>query len=214
MINLVGTSPKTAINSVGLTNYVNHCGLLTSAKSKQNPAYAASVGARWAMDNDAFTGFKSEPFLRYLAQWRYVPGCLFVVAPDVIQDAQKTLAAFWVWQPVIKAFNLPVAFVLQNGMHEYRIPWEYLDAVFIGGSSDFKATSWVAWAVSEAKKRRKWVHNGRVNGKARHQHSIAIGCDSVDGTGYAIEPGRIGRELDWWTVDRGLDVQYTLWHSA
>lgn len=207
MINLVGTSPLTAIRSAGLQNYVAHCGLLTSAKSKQDPAYASGVGAAWAMDNDAFTGFNAAPFIQYLRKWRYVPGCLFVVAPDVIQDAAKTLAAFWVWQPVIKAFGLPVAFALQNGMHVHRIPWEYCEALFIGGSSDFKATPYIAEVVREGKRRGKWVHNGRVNGWKRHQHSRAIGCDSVDGTGYAIEPGRIARELHWWTTDMGYDIQ-------
>lgn len=214
MINLVGTSPKTAAAAIGVQAYRQHCGLLTSAKSAQNPAYAAALGAVWAMDNDAFTGFKAEPFLQRLAQWRYVPRCVFVVAPDAIQDAATTLAYFWLWQPVIKAFGLPVAFVLQNGMSCHRMPWDYIDAVFIGGSTDFKYTRYVAGVVREAKWRGLWVHNGRVNSQQRINHSRAIGCDSFDGTGYAIEPGRIKKELDWWTTEETNDIQFTLWRSA
>lgn len=214
MINLIGTSPKTAVAAIGVNAYREHCGLLTSPKSRQNPANAAALGAPWAMDNDAFTGFKARPFLERLTQWRYAPGCRFVVAPDVIQDATKTLACFWIWQPVIHAFNLPVAFVLQNGMHEHRIPWDYIDALFIGGSTDFKYTRYVAKQVAEGKRRGKWVHNGRVNSRQRIHHSRVIGCDSFDGTGYAIEPARIKREIHWWSELSDLDVQFALWDVA
>lgn len=214
MINLIGTSPRTAAATIGVHAYREYCGLLTSPKSAQNPAYAAALGAAWAMDNDAFTGFQAQPFLHRLTQWRYAPGCRFVVAPDVVQDATKTLAGFWIWQPVIHAFKLPVAFVLQNGMHEHRIPWEYMDALFIGGSTDFKYTRYVGAQVAEAKRRGKWVHNGRVNSRQRIHHSRAIGCDSFDGTGYAIEPARIKSELPWWTTASTNDIQFALWEAA
>jgi hypothetical protein len=215
MINLVGTSPKTAMNALGVLRYRQHSGLLTSPKSAQNPAYAAAVGAKWAMDNDAFTGFEPRRFLECLTQWRYVPGCLFVVAPDVIQNAGRTLEYFWWYQPIIAAFGLPVAFVLQNGMHNYHIPWAYCDALFIGGSTDFKYTPYVRWAVAEAGKRGKWVHNGRVNSKQRIWHSALIGCDSFDGTSYAIAPGRIAKEFDWWVNPPEIDVcQLTIWRAS
>lgn len=216
MKNFVGTSPKTAINKIGLVNYRQHCGLITTPYSKQNPAHAAAVGASWIMDNGAFTEFKPSAFMSCLQSWRFVPHCQFVVAPDAIQDAKTTLDYFWLWQPVIQAFNLPVAFVLQNGMHEYRVPYKFVDALFIGGSTDFKFTSYVASVVKEANRRDIWTHNGRVNSKIRIQHSMAIGCDSFDGSGYAIDPSRIASEFSWWTTDHQKPVQFTLpdWSAA
>lgn len=210
MINLVGTSAATAMAVVGVRAYRQHCGLLTSPKSRQDPAYAAGVGAPWAMDNDAFTGFVAEPFVRMMMRWRYVPNCLFVVAPDAIQNARLTLEYFSIWRDVIKAFGLPVAFVLQNGMHEHRVPYEWCDAIFIGGDNLFKYSSYVDSVAAEAQRRGLWVHNGRVNGRKRIAYSRAIGCSSFDGTGYAIEPGRIGRELSWWASPEITNIQPAL----
>lgn len=213
MINLVGTSPKTAIEKIGVVAYRDHCGLLTSPKSAQNPAYAAAVGARWAMDNDAFTEFRADKFIMRLQQWRYVPNCLFVVAPDVIQDARGTLHNFWLWQPVIKAFGLPAAFVLQNGITMDTVPFDYADALFVGGDDMFKQSPLICSIVREAKRRNLWVHHGRVNGRNRIQQSILWGCDSIDGTGYAIDPSRIKNELHLWTTQYHTHYQPTLFED-
>ena len=36
--------------------------------------------------------------------------------------------------------------------------------------------------MAEAKRRRKWVHMGRVNSERRIRYAASIGCDSIDGT--------------------------------
>jgi len=214
MRNFIGTSPKTAMSKVGVESYRKHCGLITTPHSRQNTAHAAGVGASWIMDNGAFTEFKPRSFMDCLQSWQFVPNCAFVVAPDAIQDASNTLAYFWLWQPVIKSFRLPVAFVLQNGMNNHHVPYEFTDAIFIGGSTDFKYTPYVANIVKEAKRRGLHVHNGRVNSRSRINHSHAIGCDSFDGSGYAIDPSRITREIHWWSSPQLLPVQFTLWRSS
>lgn len=113
---------------------------------------------------------------------------LFVTAPDVVADACSTLAMFNAWEPVIHAHRLPVALVLQDGQENLCMPWGRCEAVFIGGSTDYKLSDTVRWLVREAKWRGKWVHMGRVNSLERLRYARDIGCDSVDGTGYSRFP--------------------------
>lgn len=210
MINLIATSPKTAIEKIGVEDYRVYCGLLTSPKNGNLPIRAIENGAMWAMDNDAFTGFHSKRFLSKLNRLKGSPHCLFVVSPDCVGNAALTLDYFWYWQPIIHAMGYPVALALQNGMEGYAMPWGYISAVFIGGDTLFKYTPYVASIAKEAKQRGVWIHMGRVNSHQRIRHAFAIGCDSFDGTGYAIEPERIRKELYWWKTPIQTPIQYTL----
>jgi hypothetical protein len=117
--------------------------------------------------------------------------CLWFNAPDVVQNGRATLANFWYWREIIHAFGFPVAFTLQNGMENQRIPWGMFEALFIGGSTRFKYTDYVRGVVQEANKRGVWVHNGRVNTPERIIYSRQIGCNSFDGTNYTINPSMI-----------------------
>ena len=40
----------------------------------------------WACDNDSFHGFKPQPYLRMLETVRGRTGCVFVTAPDVVEN--------------------------------------------------------------------------------------------------------------------------------
>jgi hypothetical protein len=113
---------------------------------------------------------------------------LFVTAPDVVADAIATMDLIDRWAPVVRSYGYPVAFVLQDGQEKLCMPWAQIDAVFIGGSTEYKLGPEVRWLIREAKWRGKWVHMGRVNSLNRLGYARDIGCDSADGTGYSMFP--------------------------
>ena len=65
------------------------------------------------------------------------------------------------------------------------MPWPYFDALFIGGSTEFKMGDVAQGLVRYARARSKWVHMGRVNSFRRVRYAKAIGCNSVDGTKFS-----------------------------
>lgn len=142
----------------------------------------------WAADNAAFSRFDAEAYRAMLAKIAGVPGCLFVTAPDVVGDADATLALWSDWEPILRAHGLPAAFVLQDGITPAAVPWDTCAAVFIGGTTAFKLGPEARACVVEAKRRGVWVHMGRVNSERRLRYALAIGCDSVDGSGFARFP--------------------------
>lgn len=139
----------------------------------------------WACDNDGFQGFRPAPFLRMLAAVAHLPGCKFVACPDVVGDARETLTRFMRWAPIIRELDLPVAYVMQDGLERVGVPWDLTDAVFVGGSTEFKLGDTAIRTCREAKERGKWVHVGRVNSVRRIRYAQSIGADSVDGTQWA-----------------------------
>jgi hypothetical protein len=140
------------------------------------------LGIPWAADNDCYQGFQVGPFLTMLGQLAGRPGGLFVASPDVVGDAVTTLERFREWEPIIHAAALPVALVAQDGLEDRAVPWQDLEALFVGGTTEWKLGEPAAWLVREAKFRGRWVHMGRVNSWRRFEYAQAIGCDSVDGT--------------------------------
>jgi hypothetical protein len=154
----------------------------------------------WAVDNAGFRGFVEQPFLSRLAQLRGVAGCKFVVAPDVLKDHEATLAMFKQWGPRLRAEGWPVAFVAQNGCTPSAVPWAGIDALFIGGDTEWKLSSVVDDLLLEAAARHKWRHVGRVNTLRRIRHFFGR-CDSIDGSGFSRFPRRIWLGLRW------VDVQ-------
>lgn len=167
-----------------------HHGRLLTPRCYDRAEDTAHSGRAWAADNDGYGGFNREPWIKMLNRIAHLPGCLFVVAPDVfdveagIGDHAATLELWHEYAPMIRAAGLPAAFVLQNGATVGNVPWD-CDGVFIGGCTAFKLGATVARIVDEAKRRGKWAHMGRVNTQRRIQYAGAIGVDSVDGTKWA-----------------------------
>lgn len=139
----------------------------------------------WAADNDAFSKWDADKYRRMLDAIQPIPGCLFVTAPDVVGDAAATLSQFHEWKPTLQAVGQPVALVSQDGLDDP--PWDEFDALFVGGTSQWKLGEPSAELVREAKRRGKWVHMGRVNSFRRVTYAKALGCDSIDGT-----------QFSWW----------------
>jgi hypothetical protein len=142
----------------------------------------------WAADNAAFSRFDAAAYRSMLATIAGRPGCLFVTVPDVVGDAFATRELWRAWFPVVRAHGLPAAFVLQDGLDDVGVPWLECAAVFIGGSTEFKLGPVARMAVQEAHRLGKWVHMGRVNTMRRLRYAQHIGCDSVDGSGFARFP--------------------------
>ena len=138
----------------------------------------------WAIDNGGFKGL-DIPALESLLrrEQHHKDDCLFVVAPDIVGSAQRTLELFGLWRPKLAGWK--VALACQDGQENLPIPWDHIDAVFIGGSTNWKCSTHVERIVTTAKLFGKWVHAGRVNDPMRFRHFEDMGVDSCDGSGLA-----------------------------
>jgi hypothetical protein len=142
-------------------------------------------GWRWAADNDAFGAWDAARYRAMLDGIHGLPGCLFVTSPDVVGDGARTLDLFDEWYDELVPCWQPVALVAQDGMAVDQVPWRRIDALFVGGTSEFKMGDQARRLVREAQRRGLWTHMGRVNGHQRLRYAKAIGCDSVDGTSFS-----------------------------
>ncbi len=180
----------------------------------RNRQYHVGTGRPWAADNGAFTGFDGPAFMAMLDRLHAegkLGGCLFITCPDVVGDATATRALFDIWEPQVRIYRKPVAFVLQNGQDRGTVPWDRCGAVFVGGVPECihcgyvrpkaerndtcptcrrKLTEWKTGKVAEAlvalaKLKGKWVHMGRVNTRTRIRLAVRWGVDSIDGTTFS-----------------------------
>jgi len=148
-------------------------------------AETAAAGIPWAADNFAFAGFDANAYTRMLAAIVGLPGCRFVVIPDTVGDAGATRMRYRRWYDTVKATGQPVAYAAQDGVTASGIPWDQIDALFIGGTDQFKLGPGVAKLVEWAHGYDKWVHMGRVNSARRARYAATLGCDSFDGTAFS-----------------------------
>src|SRR5262245_17875336 len=136
----------------------------------------------FAIDNGAFAGFDRSAFERLLEKHKDRQDlCRFVAVPDVVASARRTLEAFEQWRERLAGWRL--ALVAQDGLENLPIPWNQIDAVFIGGSTEWKLGKHAADVIRTAKICGKWVHVGRVNTPGRFEYFDELGADSIDGTG-------------------------------
>tara|TARA_R100001510_G_C7633424_1_gene191957 strand:+ start:297 stop:902 length:606 start_codon:yes stop_codon:yes gene_type:complete len=154
----------------------------------------------FAADNGCFVQsekYSDEGYLNWLNKLNR-KSCLFATAPDVVGDAEKTRERSYPMLPKIRSLGFKAAFVIQDGETPDQILWDELDAIFVGGSTNWKLGPEAADIASEAKKRNKWVHMGRVNSFKRMRLAAAIGCDSVDGTYVAFAPDKNKGKVEKW----------------
>ncbi len=108
-------------------------------------------------------------------------GAHFATLPDVKGDCAATWERSAKWIGRVRALGFPVAIVMQDGLENDRFVWGSIlnaaDAVFIGGTDDFKLGAPCARLVAEAKARGLWVHMGRVN-TVRRMRAAARRCTS------------------------------------
>jgi len=167
--------------------YPDALGHLYSPGSQRGP-YAHLP---YALDNGRFSCWSKgvewdEAAYLALLDWAHIGGReglkpLWALVPDVVADRDATLREWERWLPIVKSFNFPLAFAVQDGMLAADVPTE-ADVVFVGGSTAWK---WLqAPYFCQEFKGRKKVHIGRVNTYKRLRMAERCGADSVDGTGW------------------------------
>lgn len=154
--------------------------------SPQTYRRAQQPEQRFVIDNGAFGDFDAALFLRLVERERPRRDlCRFVVVPDVVGDARRTLEVFSWWRRKPELAGWPLALVVQNGQENLPIPWAHCAAIFVGGDTAWKESASATGCIKAAKALGKWVHVGRVNTPGRFEHFEKMGVDSIDGTGLA-----------------------------
>lgn len=164
----------------------------TPSSSRKN------IALKFGIDNGSFKNFNEHKFLSLVNRHSgFIHNCLFVTCPDVLANAQQTLWKFIQWKDRLKGW--PLAYVLQDGNELVNIPWDSFTCLFIGGTTQFKDSDYSLSMVTEAKKRGKWVHIGRINSSTRFIKFLEVNADSCDGSGisqYSHQRIKLRKELE------------------
>lgn len=156
-------------------------------------AHHQSWEGEFAIDNGAFNGFDREKFGAMLkSEWENRDLCLFVVVPDVVGSARRTLEVFRHWYPRLHGW--PLALVAQDGQEDLDIPWHLLSCVFIGGTTAWKLSNEAEAIIRAAQAIGVWVHVGRVNTSQRIEKFLELGVDSIDGASLCRHGGGYRRD--------------------
>ena len=165
-----------------------------------NGWYRRDLPGVWAADNGCFAQpdkYSDDGYISWLSSFS-PENCLFATAPDVVGDAEATRERAYPMLRRIRKLGFKAAYVVQDGETPAQVRWGELDAIFIGGSTEWKLSQAAADLAAAAKKRGKWVHMGRVNSYKRIRLAALIGCDSVDGTFLAFGPDKNEKRLMSW----------------
>lgn len=162
-------------------------GLLITPQSHRPEQYDVADFPIWAADNGCFTlgdEFSLEDFLGWLGSFSLEARetCLFATAPDVVEDWEATLERSLPVLEQIRALGFPAAIVVQDGATVGTVPWDSIDAVFVGGSTEWKLSPEAEEILHYAEELGIWSHMGRVNSIKRMVEGARMGAWSVDGT--------------------------------
>lgn len=157
-------------------------------------------GVQWCADNGCFNDatFDENQWWEWLTRNKHdAAQCRFATAPDVMGDHEATLKRSAPWLPKIRELGYPAALVAQDGATPDNLPWNEFDAIFIGGTTDFKLSQTAIDIIVEGKRRKKWVHVGRINSRRRYRR-FAVIADSCDGTYLVFGPDiNLPKLLTW-----------------
>lgn len=149
--------------------------------ARAHDSYASGLPV--AADNDCFQGLDVARFKAMCYELEFLP-VQWVSVPDVVADAKATMRRFARWRDFVASLGHSVALCAQDGLR--RPPWDELDCLFVGGSTEWKLGSDAHRLVLEAKARGKWTHMGRVNTGQRMLLAKSWGIDSIDGTSVSM----------------------------
>lgn len=169
----------------------------------------------WAADNGCYShpeAFTWEKYERWLMRAQTEAGdrMLFATAPDVPFDMDGTLSRFDEYRGRMREAVPRVALVSQDGMHPEDVPWNDIDALFVGGTTEWKTGQDSAAICAAARQRGLWVHMGRVNSEQRIKAAQTMGCDSADGTFLKYGPDVLWPRLRHWLTITGNQPTFVL----
>ena len=156
------------------------------------------------VDNGCFTADSLDAW--NLAEQRFIDltyrlnprNVAFVASPDRVADAEMTLELFHGWRSHFCHLGLRTALVLQDGMTEQDVPWSALEAVFVGGTDQYKFSPDSYRICQRAKQLEKWVHFGRVNSKRKRALADDFHADSVDGLQWSFYTQKyLAQGVEW-----------------
>ena len=190
----------------GLPEWIGHLCTPLSPKLSRT----ARTGRPYAIDNGCYSSkvpFNLEKYLLFISKLMNSANRppLFTAAPDVVGDHSAT----WkLTEPVLsrlRAIGARPALVCQDGLTAEQVPWDAIDAIFIGGTTRWKMGCEVVNICKQATLRGTWIHVGRVNysTRIRHCHEV-LHADSVDGNASAMNPQKIWQQVQW---IKGLEYQ-------
>ena len=166
----------------------------------------AGIGAGYPGDRE---------YLEFLSRMsaRARERCLFAVAPDVVCDAGAS-ASDWrgFTARCAKGSGRPSRSQPRTGLRIWMSPGTRSMCRSSAATPDGNSARLPEKLVSEAKKRHKKVHMGRVNSLKRLRYAEAIGCDTADGTYLTFAPDQNLRVVLGW--DRAANQQGTLWDNS
>src|SRR5262245_21370781 len=149
----------------------------------------------YCADNAAYNvrRFSADAYLSLLKKLARCPvRPVFVTVPDQVGNHEATAYLFERWLKTLareRLLDLPLAFVLQDGVTPEEIPCGQIEALFIGSSDDFKEDVLLTCDIlPEAKARGMFLHMGRVNSRSRLRPALRSGCDSVNGSSLSMFP--------------------------
>jgi len=190
----ISKKPETLARFVGRSTYDAYLGCMMVPPQS---SYITNMDIVWGMDNGRFVcldfdkrtwhpdRWDRDSFMRMIERKRDIPGNKFVVAPDVLLNAQATTTEYQQWHEIIREQGYPVAYSIQDGITHNLVPWDTMDALFVGGSNKVKFSKTCRAIVHEAKARGMWVHWGRASTAGFINYAKTIGCDSVDSSAFA-----------------------------
>lgn len=154
-------------------------------------------GMPYALDNGAWTAFqRSEPFdvpAFETAVARLGAGSDFIVVPDIVAGGLNSLRYSEAWLPRLDGIA-PLLLAVQDGMTEKDVASLLSPSlgIFVGGSTEWKLATIMDWG-RVAKKRRCYIHVGRVNSVRRIALCHAAGVHSFDGTSATRYMATVGK---------------------
>jgi len=161
---------------------------MVTPRMRQSPP----AGQHWAADTGRYASpheYDDDAYLAWLRKMApHADRCLFATAPDVVGDAVVTLDLSLPMFDRIRSAGYRTALVAQDGLELLEVPWDGFDALFIGGTTDWKLSPAAEELIAAARSRGKWTHMGRVNSLRRLRYAGSIGIDSVDGTILRFDP--------------------------
>ncbi len=217
-----------------MADWTNYIGMIVT------PAQGNRIDTRFQIcwDNSVFGKNNSYPgddaFLALLDQHgQHRQRCAFAVAPDVVGDAGATLDRSALMLKRIHRAGYKPALAAQNGLEHLTVPWKDFKVLFLGGSPECVACSYVrpihdrdqitcphcwrplkewkegfaaARLAGEAVLNGVDVHMGRANSFRRLLLADSIGCTSADGTYVRHGPDKNLPRLQNWLqrINHGL----------